>query len=133
MTLSDKIHLKINKVFTILAPGPVRALEVANKHNQWISAPPRRGAFIFNVGDQLQVYTNDLYISTRHRVMNYSGEERYAVPFFFLPNYETMIEPIPQLLTGHHTAKYPSIPAGQVSELDMEKAVNFDDFASDFL
>ncbi|KIV81242.1 hypothetical protein PV11_08668 [Exophiala sideris] len=71
-----------SEFFTILASGPVRALEVANKSGQWISAPPKAGTFIVNVGDQLQVFSNDLYVSTRHRVMNYTCEEQYSVPFF---------------------------------------------------
>lgn len=87
-----------------------------NKAGQWISAPPKPGTFIVNVGDQLQAWTNDLYVSTRHRVMNYTGEERYAIPFFFMPNYETVIKPIPQLITGSHAAKYPPIPTGKVSK-----------------
>lgn len=102
-------------VFTILASGPVRALEVANKAGEWISAPPKPGAFIVNVGDQLQAFTNDLYISTRHRVMNYTGQERYAVPFFFSTNFETVIKPIPELITGNQLARYPEVTAGQVS------------------
>lgn len=36
-------------VSTILAPDEVRALEVANRDGQWISAPPRPGCFIINV------------------------------------------------------------------------------------
>lgn len=68
-----------------------------------------------NVGDQLQAVTNDLYISTRHRVLNYTGEERYAVPFFFSPKYETVIKPIPELITGAHVSNYPPVSAGKVS------------------
>lgn len=41
-------------VFTVLAPGEVRALEVLNKNGQWVSAPPKPGCFIVNIGDQLQ-------------------------------------------------------------------------------
>ncbi|UQC76717.1 2OG-Fe(II)oxygenase [Colletotrichum lupini] len=105
----------VTLVFTILAPGPVRALEVANKAGEWISAPPKPGTFIVNVGDQLQAFTNDLYISTRHRVMNYTGQERYAIPFFFSTNFETVIKPIPELLTGDQVARNRQVSAGQVS------------------
>jgi len=58
----------------------------------WISAPPKKGCFIVNVGDQLQAWSNDLYVSTLHRVLNYSGQERYSVPFFFSANYESVFE-----------------------------------------
>ncbi len=32
--------------------------------------------------------------STRHRVINRSGRERYSVPFFFDPHMESLIEPL---------------------------------------
>ena len=79
-------------VFTILAAGEIRALEVMRRDGYWISAPPKKDCFIINVGDQLQAWSNDLYVSTLHRVLNYSGQERYSVPFFFSANYETVIE-----------------------------------------
>jgi isopenicillin N synthase-like dioxygenase len=102
-------------VLTILAPGTVSALEVANRSGQWIIAPPKPGTFVVNVGDQLQALTNGVYVSTRHRVMNYSGKERYSVPFFFMPNYETIIKPIPELIIGKPEATYPVVSAGKVS------------------
>ncbi|RDW69867.1 hypothetical protein BP6252_08887 [Coleophoma cylindrospora] len=101
-------------VFTILAPGDVPALEVLNRDGYWISAPPINGCFIVNVGDQLQRMTNNLYISTKHRVMNYSGKERYSVPFFFSVNWETVIEPIQELLQEGDSAEAANVTAGQM-------------------
>ena len=103
-----------NEVFTVLAPGAVRALEILNRDGQWISAPQRPGCFIVNVGDQLQAWTNDLYVSTRHRVMNFSGEERYSIPFFFSANFETVIEPIPELMKDGQVAKHSPLTAGKM-------------------
>jgi isopenicillin N synthase-like dioxygenase len=105
------IHIK---VFTILATGEIPALEVANKAGEWISAPPKPGTFVVNVGDMLQAFSNDRYVSTRHRVMNYSGQERYSIPFFFSTNYETVIKPIPALITGNYVAEFLPTPAGKI-------------------
>jgi isopenicillin N synthase-like dioxygenase len=98
-------------VLTFLAPGKVRALEVLNRDGQWISAPPIEGTYVVNVGDQLQRYvtifmrnnaalstltrkrlTNNLYISTKHRVINHTGEERLSIPFFFSANWDLVID-----------------------------------------
>jgi isopenicillin N synthase-like dioxygenase len=67
-----------------------------------------------NVGDQLQVYTNDLYVSTRHRVQNFSGQERYSIPYFFSVNYETVIKPIPELVADGKATKHSVVTAGKV-------------------
>lgn len=56
--------------------------------------------------------------------MNYTGEERYAVPFFFSPNYETVIKPIPELITGAYVSNYPPVSAGKVS-LEMNPSFLF--------
>ncbi|KIW96779.1 uncharacterized protein Z519_02170 [Cladophialophora bantiana CBS 173.52] len=104
---------------TILSPGQVPALQVLNKNGDWIEAPPYRGMFIVNVGDQLQAYTNDILVSTGHRVLNWSGVERISVPFFFSMNFEAVVEPIPELVqralkNGDPVSDHPSTTAGEM-------------------
>ncbi|KAI9737026.1 MAG: hypothetical protein M1834_000615 [Cirrosporium novae-zelandiae] len=104
---------------TILAPGDVRALEVLNRDGYWISAPPQKGCYIVNVGDQLQACTNGLYVSTMHRVLNYSGQERYSVPFFLGLNYEEVVKPIPELVKNGDPVKFSPLTAGQMYKQTM--------------
>ncbi|WP_298849134.1 2-oxoglutarate and iron-dependent oxygenase domain-containing protein [uncultured Ruegeria sp.] len=72
--------------FTIVATDDVPALEVQNTADQWIPVPPISDTFVVNVGDLLQRWTNDLYRSTFHRVVNRTGLERYSLPFFASTN-----------------------------------------------
>ena len=80
---------------TLLATDDVGGLEVRTRSGDWIPAPPIEGAFIVNIGDCLMRWTNDVYVSTPHRVVNRSGRERYSIAFFFDPNPEALVEAIP--------------------------------------
>eukprot|EP00899_Mesostigma_viride_P014331 jgi/Mesvir1/2289/Mv19327-RA.1 len=61
----------------------------------WIDVPPRRGLFVVNLGDMLERWSNGIFKSTLHRVVNISGRERYSIPFFFEPNFEAVVECLP--------------------------------------
>ena len=75
--------------------SPTPALEVLNHNGQWISAPPIPGTLVVNVGDFLEMATNNEFVSTVHRVVNKTGEERYSIPYFFSPSKDVMIETVP--------------------------------------
>ena len=80
---------------TLLATDDVGGLEVRTRAGDWIVAPPIPGAFVVNIGDCLMRWTNDVYVSTPHRVVNRSGRERYSIAFFFDPNPEALVAGIP--------------------------------------
>jgi len=97
--------------FTILnqqAPG----LQVMNAADEWVAAPPIEGAFIVNVGDLLEAWTNGRFKATQHRVVN-MGQERYSLPLFFAVDYDTVIEPLPPFVSEETPAKYDRIVAGK--------------------
>jgi isopenicillin N synthase-like dioxygenase len=43
----------------------------------------------------IQVWTNNMYKSTLHRVIHKAGHYRTSIPFFFEPNFDAMISPLP--------------------------------------
>jgi len=60
----------------------------------WIDVPPIKGAFTVNLGEALQVWSNDKYFAAMHRALAKSDSARYSVPFFYMPTYSTDIVPI---------------------------------------
>ncbi len=87
-------------VFTMILSDSVKnALQIRPRGTQdWITVDPIEDSFTCNIGDMLARWTNGLYISTPHRVLRPSGESRLSVPFFFEPNYDSIIQPIPTLV-----------------------------------
>ena len=69
------------------------------------------GAFIVNIGDCLMRWTNDIYVSTPHRVVNRSGRERYSVAFFFDPNPEAQVEAIAGCVPAGAAPRHASVRA----------------------
>lgn len=93
-TLGIGAHQDI-ECFTILCQGEEAGLQILNGGGEWIEAPPIKGTFVVNIGDMMSRWSNDVFTSTLHRVINRTGRERYSVPFFFGPSYDTVIAPLP--------------------------------------
>ena len=105
---------------TLLATDDVGGLEVRTRAGQWIDAPVLRGAFIVNIGDCLMRWTNDVYVSTPHRVVNRSAKERYSIAFFYDPNPDAMVETIPSCVGQGEITRYPPILAADYLKMRLD-------------
>jgi len=98
---------------TILWQDDVGGLQVKNRSGDWIDAPPIEGTFVINIGDMLERWSNDLFVSTPHRVLNASGRERYSIPVFYDPDFRTAVECLPNCSSAANPAKYERTIAGE--------------------
>ena len=89
---------------TLLAQNQVPGLQIRRMDGTWIGAPVVKGTFIVNTGNVLNRRTNGRFLSTPHRAFNTSSRPRYAIPYFFHPNADTVIECLPTCLGAGETA-----------------------------
>jgi isopenicillin N synthase-like dioxygenase len=79
----------------------------------WLAIEPRRNALVCNIGDCLMRWSNDVYVSTLHRVVNRSGRARYSVAFFGDPAGDAMVECLPTCTDEDRPPKYEPVTYGE--------------------
>lgn len=90
---------------TLVAQDEVGGLQM--RHGErWVEIEPVPAALVVNLGDMLQVCSNDRYLSPLHRVRVHPESERYSAPFFLNPRYETEYAPLPALLSGGESPRF---------------------------
>ena len=94
---------------TLLAPSAVPGLAIRLPDGTWFDAPSIPGCFTVNGGDILRRWTNDRFLSTPHRVLNVSGLNRYAIPFFFDTHPDTLLACLPSCCSADNPPKYEPI------------------------
>lgn len=78
---------------TVLVQDDVPSLQV-NRDGVWHTIQPADDGFIINVGDMLQVWSNDRFKAPEHRVLASGSSERFSAPFFFNPSFATTCVPL---------------------------------------
>jgi isopenicillin N synthase-like dioxygenase len=99
-------------MITLLTQDPIGGLELLKRDGEWVSAPFIPGTFVVNLGDLCKVWTNDVYVSNFHRVVNRTGRERYSIPTFFNLDYRTPVSCLPTCQSPENPPKYEPILAG---------------------
>jgi isopenicillin N synthase-like dioxygenase len=79
----------------------------------WHLVEPLEGALVVNIGDIVQVWSNDRYRAALHRVRASATRDRFSAPFFFNPAYEACYAPLPSTLAAGARALYRPIRWGE--------------------
>ncbi|KAF1949784.1 thymine dioxygenase [Byssothecium circinans] len=130
---------------TLLFQDAVGGLEIQNPHQGhdaaaaaagsggFRPAPPIAGTVLVNIGDLMARWSNDRYRSTVHRVglpegWGVAGDmvpDRYSIPFFAMPDVETVIEALPgcwddrDAAEGGRPKKYDPVTAMEYVQMRM--------------
>lgn len=99
-------------MITLLVTNGIPGLQVCKEKSDrpriWEDVAPIDKAFIVNVGDLMERWTNCLFRSTLHRVIPV-GEERYSVAFFLDPNEDFVVECLQSCCSESSPPRYPPI------------------------
>jgi isopenicillin N synthase-like dioxygenase len=135
-------HLGVNHhtdagALTLLMTDDVPGLEVY-VHDRWHGVPPLTGAMIVNLGDIIQVWSNDRYKSPLHRVRCQSKRARMSIPFFFNPRESFDYAPLTSTTSDATPSRYRPINFGEFRNLraagdyaDQGEEVQIDQFRID--
>jgi isopenicillin N synthase-like dioxygenase len=110
-------HLGVNHhtdagALTLLLQDDQPGLEVY-RNGEWFLVEPRRDALVINIGDIVQVWSNDRYRAALHRVLANARAERFSAPFFFNPSYGATYAPLPSTVDARRPARYRPINWGE--------------------
>ncbi|MGY5117947.1 isopenicillin N synthase family dioxygenase [Streptomyces sp. 900105755] len=79
----------------LLQQDDVGGLQVQREDGGWIDAVPVPDAFVFNIGEMLEIATQGYLKATQHRVVSpQQGVDRYSIPFFLGPRLDAVVKPL---------------------------------------
>lgn len=116
----DTGHLGVNHhtdsgVLTILLLDGHDGLEVFH-NGEWRGVSGEPGSLVVNLGDVLQVWSNDAFVAPLHRVRASTEGDRLSVPFFLNPAYKATYAPLAEWLADGEAPRYRPIPWAEFRE-----------------
>ncbi len=113
-------HTDFGFLTVLLSEDRPGGLEVMDLLGNWVAPPAPPGTYVVNLGDTLMRWTDDLWRSTPHRVVNppenaKGDTRRQSIPFFHNPGRDTLIDTLPTFLKDGASPKYPPITYGEYS------------------
>ena len=88
------IH-KDSGFLTLLLQDDTPGLEAQANDDSWYRVDPLAGSLVVNTGELLQLVTQNYFIATPHRVVNRGAGNRFSSAFFYSPDLNTRLDPLP--------------------------------------
>jgi len=86
---------KDTDALTIIAGDEVAGLMVrVRDSDEWTAVDPPANALVVNIGDLMELWSGGYFVSTPHKVVNMTGAERFSFPYFSVPRFDVVVEPL---------------------------------------
>ncbi len=119
--LRSGAHTDYGTLTILMSNKAVGGLQARHRDGYWVDVIPEPGTFVINIADAMQVWTNDRWVSTLHRVVNPPAElageagrsRRQSLVFFHQPNYDALIDTLPSCFGAARPRKYEPMTFGE--------------------
>ncbi|KAK6235454.1 hypothetical protein SCA6_010791 [Theobroma cacao] len=109
LTAGVRPHSDISTITVLLQDDNGGLYVRATDDDGWIHVPPVDGALVINIGDILQIMSNDRYKSIEHRVVANGSKNRVSVPIFVNPGPDAVFGPLPEVLESGERPLYKEV------------------------
>jgi isopenicillin N synthase-like dioxygenase len=105
-------HTDFGSLTLVFGHPSISGLQVW-RGGEWRDVPAVQGSFVVNLGDLMAQWTNDLWVSTLHRVVSSDESDwnraRYSLAFFHQPNHDCLVESVDR----HNPPRYAPVTSGE--------------------
>lgn len=104
-------HTDYGTLTILLSDQAAGGLQARHRDGTWVNITPEPGRYVVNIGDIMQRWTNDRWVSTLHRVINPPADRaatarRHSLVFFHQPDPDALITVLPSCQGPGNPSRY---------------------------